>query len=509
MASVNHIPRKRRLESISSTGETERKVKSYPSLSAADGTTTSTALVTTTSRERTSLTPSVQKLKAYDAREDGLRSLATCKICFRMLYEPYTLGCGHTYCYSCLCQWFDNSGKKGRKTCPDCRTAVTKPPAPAYALREMIRELLRHPELLPDTETVADHKCSEMEEAAAVETDRANKDEKRGGLFKGVFKSTTRGDMGDMALLMDSEDGVMRCPRCAWEWEDEGGVCGRCDYHLYGGSDEEEDEDFHDDDDDDSDEEDEVDADDLDHPYADHQYGMDDQFEFGFDRMLQGHHHWDEDHPIVIHDGTPPPAGHVHYDLTSSPSYHTAGSDASGEDSPFERRYESSDDEDSSLDGLYFSFQGRVHYLLETGFVARDDEDAHHGSHSDSDDSSSTHTATPVPTSSSQSRRGRRIIEEDEDDEDDVEDVEDVEEDDIDEDSENQSESASDSGSETLVRQQHMHRSVEDTSSTEVSSDESDSDRDLRPTGGRVFGGRPVQGRSVADMERRLGLISR
>jgi hypothetical protein len=30
----------------------------------------------------------------------NIRSLVTCSICDQLLYEPWTLGCGHTYCYS-------------------------------------------------------------------------------------------------------------------------------------------------------------------------------------------------------------------------------------------------------------------------------------------------------------------------------------------------------------------------------------------------------------------------
>ena len=31
---------------------------------------------------------------------DELRDLVTCKICVKLLYEPYVTSCGHTYCYS-------------------------------------------------------------------------------------------------------------------------------------------------------------------------------------------------------------------------------------------------------------------------------------------------------------------------------------------------------------------------------------------------------------------------
>ncbi len=41
-----------------------------------------------------------QQLKALKAEFDGLRSHLTCKICDRLLYQPYTIACGHTYCYS-------------------------------------------------------------------------------------------------------------------------------------------------------------------------------------------------------------------------------------------------------------------------------------------------------------------------------------------------------------------------------------------------------------------------
>jgi hypothetical protein len=41
-----------------------------------------------------------QQLKALKSEFDGLRSHLTCKICDRLLYQPYTISCGHTYCYT-------------------------------------------------------------------------------------------------------------------------------------------------------------------------------------------------------------------------------------------------------------------------------------------------------------------------------------------------------------------------------------------------------------------------
>jgi hypothetical protein len=61
---------------------------------------------------------------------DDLRALVTCRVCIRPLYEPYTISCGHTFCYTCLRQWFDRD--RAQKTCPDCRSKVVQQPAPAY-----------------------------------------------------------------------------------------------------------------------------------------------------------------------------------------------------------------------------------------------------------------------------------------------------------------------------------------------------------------------------------------
>lgn len=59
-----------------------------------------------------------------------IRTSVTCTICVQLLYEPFTLGCGHTYCYGCLCSWFH--GKKNGKTCPNCRAHVKQMPTQNY-----------------------------------------------------------------------------------------------------------------------------------------------------------------------------------------------------------------------------------------------------------------------------------------------------------------------------------------------------------------------------------------
>ncbi|KAH7077170.1 hypothetical protein FB567DRAFT_143672 [Paraphoma chrysanthemicola] len=163
-----------------------------------------------------------QQLKLLRTDLDSLRQNLTCKICARLFYQPYTIACGHTYCYTCLCTWFANN--KNRKTCPDCRVVVKEMPAPAYVIRDMTTILIGRAELLPPDETLDDHKKWQKEEADAVQQDKDNQDPRTGGLFKGCFKGHIRGP--SLQVLRDNEDGVDRCPVCTWELED--GGCQQC-----------------------------------------------------------------------------------------------------------------------------------------------------------------------------------------------------------------------------------------------------------------------------------------
>lgn len=164
-----------------------------------------------------------QALKALHVDIDAMRQLVTCKICDRLLYEPYSLSCGHTYCYSCLSQWLSGNHKK---TCPDCRAITTQQPTPSYIIRELVLIFVSRSELLPDGETSDEHHALAREEAKIVLDDKANKDERNGGLFKGIFSRRRE----RLMPLHDTSDGVERCPRCHWELED--GVCEQCGLDL-------------------------------------------------------------------------------------------------------------------------------------------------------------------------------------------------------------------------------------------------------------------------------------
>ncbi|KAI9809858.1 MAG: hypothetical protein M1825_000291 [Sarcosagium campestre] len=155
----------------------------------------------------------------YEADLKGLRSMVVCRVCFKLLYEPFTLSCGHTFCYSCTSQWFE--ANRVHKTCPECRTEILQQPAPAYLVREIVNMFMNRGELMPSGETAEEHMKACEDESSCLERDRANEDKAKGGLFRGCFRRS-RSAMN----MYDEEDGVNRCADCGWELES--GRCERC-----------------------------------------------------------------------------------------------------------------------------------------------------------------------------------------------------------------------------------------------------------------------------------------
>ncbi|KAE8351472.1 hypothetical protein BDV28DRAFT_137020 [Aspergillus coremiiformis] len=154
---------------------------------------------------------------------DDIRALLQCGICMRPLYEPFTLACGHTFCYSCLTSWF--AGGRSNKTCPDCRTSVKTQPAPAYLVRAVVQLFTSRAELLEKGETTAEHTRHQREEAIKLENDKKNTHPKEGGLFRGTFNKKPPAAQP----IVDLEDNVVRCPRCSWELEEDSN-CAQCGY---------------------------------------------------------------------------------------------------------------------------------------------------------------------------------------------------------------------------------------------------------------------------------------
>lgn len=154
-------------------------------------------------------------LQTLNTDIDAIRQLITCKICTRLLTEPYSLACGHTYCYICISGWFNVH----RMTCPDCRIKITQQPAPSYILKEMTHIFASRVELLPDGETTKELDEQIKEAADTVTKAKNNKNAATGGLFKGLFKNGRRGM--PLMPIYDPSDGVDRCPNCNWELEGE------------------------------------------------------------------------------------------------------------------------------------------------------------------------------------------------------------------------------------------------------------------------------------------------
>ncbi|OJJ44683.1 hypothetical protein ASPZODRAFT_714448 [Penicilliopsis zonata CBS 506.65] len=162
-------------------------------------------------------------LQTVQGHVDDLRVLLNCGVCMRPLYEPFTISCGHTFCYSCLSSWF--SGGRTNKTCPDCRAPVKQQPSPAYLVRSLVHMFTGRAELLEKGETTAEHLKHQQEEAEKLERDKSNNDSKTGGLFHGIFKDKIR----IPRPIVDLEDNVIRCPICAFELEEDSG-CTQCGY---------------------------------------------------------------------------------------------------------------------------------------------------------------------------------------------------------------------------------------------------------------------------------------
>lgn len=77
-----------------------------------------------------------------------------------------------------------------------------------------------------DGETLEQHAEFQRDEAAIVDRDRASKDPRTGGLFKGRFNKPHVTHIGP--IIHDAEDGVARCPSCTWEITSDEDFCQQC-----------------------------------------------------------------------------------------------------------------------------------------------------------------------------------------------------------------------------------------------------------------------------------------
>ncbi|KAG0236548.1 E3 ubiquitin ligase [Actinomortierella wolfii] len=130
-----------------------------------------------------------------------------CAVCVDYFAVPYTVECGHTFCYTCLHSWLAI-----RKECPTCRTKLMRRPAMSFIVREQVQAAVeRLPE--PDRSIV---KKRLMQEDASVKAKQAD-----GDPWKGIFKP-----IEFVSTVFDKDDDVRRCVSCGWEVI--GGTCIGC-----------------------------------------------------------------------------------------------------------------------------------------------------------------------------------------------------------------------------------------------------------------------------------------
>ncbi|XP_059391449.1 tripartite motif-containing protein 16-like [Carassius carassius] len=64
-----------------------------------------------------------------------------CPVCLDLLKDPVTIQCGHSYCKSCITDYWDQEGQMRVYSCPQCRETFC--PRPAIAKNTMLAELVK------------------------------------------------------------------------------------------------------------------------------------------------------------------------------------------------------------------------------------------------------------------------------------------------------------------------------------------------------------------------------
>ncbi|XP_059421958.1 finTRIM family, member 81 isoform X1 [Carassius carassius] len=72
------------------------------------------------------------------AESSGDQNLFDCPICLHLLKNPVTTTCGHSFCITCLNEFWDRDNQKGIYSCPQCRQTFS--PRPALSRNTVLAE---------------------------------------------------------------------------------------------------------------------------------------------------------------------------------------------------------------------------------------------------------------------------------------------------------------------------------------------------------------------------------
>ncbi|KAL5034506.1 hypothetical protein BDV3_004070 [Batrachochytrium dendrobatidis] len=159
---------------------------------------------------------SVQNLaKDQFNHDEALWQAVSCSICLELYSAPYTLQCGHSYCFHCLQKWCKQQPETSKIKCPACRTLLNLKPHPNSIVQELVDVVI---DRLP---------LSERE----IQKERIESLRKSSKLVDTPWESLCA-----PSTVMDFDDLVPRCSVCTWEVVD--GTCVRCGIAYYLSNDE-------------------------------------------------------------------------------------------------------------------------------------------------------------------------------------------------------------------------------------------------------------------------------
>lgn len=135
-----------------------------------------------------SLGDTVVHSKVHVPKEAGLQ----CVVCVDFFVFPYTVECGHTFCYTCLHSWLEV-----HKSCPTCRTKLLRRPTLSFIVRDQVQSAVSR---LPEPDKSAMLKKIEAESKSIKQIQAS------GDLWEGIFRPINLEGIGN--TIVDAEDGV-------------------------------------------------------------------------------------------------------------------------------------------------------------------------------------------------------------------------------------------------------------------------------------------------------------